>query len=215
MKKEDLTNKKSIITAVISAILLVGMIFALTSCVDKDDMCEYGYERDTDGREIVYVEMSIKDYGKVKLLLDKTTAPVTVENFVSLVNDGFYDGLTFHRIIEDFMIQGGDPEANGSGGSDEDIFGEFAANGHNNDIRHIKGVISMARSKPYNSASSQFFICNADSPHLDGYYAAFGYVVEGLGIVDKVTEDFVKYTYNGVIYDKAYQPVIEYIRVVD
>ena len=121
------------------------------------------------------------------VLLDATTAPITVANFLKLVNKGFYNGLTFHRVISNFMIQGGDPKANGTGGSDEDIFGEFLYNGHSNNISHRRGVISMARGDNYNSASSQFFICNADSQYsLDGKYAAFGYVVEGMSVVDAI-----------------------------
>lgn len=122
----------------------------------------------------------------IKLELDETAAPKTVENFTKLVKEGFYDGLTFHRIIPGFMIQGGDPAGNGTGGADENIVGEFASNGFNNPIRHTRGVISMARAMDPNSASSQFFIMHADAPHLDGNYAAFGHVVEGLDVVDQI-----------------------------
>ena len=198
----------------VCALIIGGIAAAIYA---KNDRCAYVGQRDIEGHEIVYVEMSVKDYGVITLMLDKTTAPITVENFVKLVNEGFYDGLTFHRIISDFMIQGGDPTGTGSGGSDEEIVGEFAANGHANNISHINGVISMARSNAYNSASSQFFICNADSRHLDGEYAAFGYVTKGLHVVQKITKNCVKYTNtkNGVIYNKANQPVIEYIRVIE
>lgn len=203
-----------IICSVIALIIIaVIVLVSLNACYGGE--CYYAKNRDVSDREVVYVEMSIKDYGKVTLLLDKTTAPITVDNFVSLVNDGFYDGLTFHRIIENFMIQGGDPEGTGSGGSENEIKGEFSANGHVNDIQHLEGVISMARATPYDSASSQFFICNADSPHLNGQYAAFGYVVKGLNVIHRVTEDFVDKTVGGVIRDKSQQPVIEYIRVID
>ena len=138
-----------------------------------------------------------------------------------LVNDGFYDGLTFHRIIENFMIQGGDPLANGTGGNTDEngkeinIKGEFSNNGVKNDISHKRGVISMARSgnqynpaSAYNTASSQFFICNADAPHLDGDYAAFGWVIAGMDVVDSITAEGIKHTSNGVISDKSKQPVI-------
>ena len=124
--------------------------------------------------------------GKIELELDATAAPKTVANFEKLVKEGFYDGLTFHRVIPGFMIQGGDPLGNGMGGSDENIRGEFRANGHNNPIKHTRGVISMARSYDPNSASSQFFIMHADAPHLDGQYAAFGKVVSGLEVVDEI-----------------------------
>ncbi len=158
----------------------------------------------------INVEMSVKDFGVIRLTLDHKQAPITVENFVSLVEEGFYDGLTFHRIIEDFMIQGGDPKGNGTGGSDEKIKGEFTANYVNNTISHKRGVISMARSQDYNSASSQFFICHADATYLDGQYAAFGYVTEGLDVVDKIAT--VDTNDNDYPEEKV---VIEYIKVID
>ena len=123
---------------------------------------------------------------QIKLELNAEAAPLTVENFLSLVKEGFYDGLIFHRVIPGFMIHGGDPLGNGMGGSEKKIKGEFAANGHPNPIRHTRGVISMARSMDKNSASSQFFIMHADAPHLDGQYAAFGKVVEGIETVDEI-----------------------------
>ena len=237
----------------LSLILAITLIFSCLACLSscgKEKMgtgaCEYLESRDISGRDIKYVEICIKGYGRMVVLLDATTAPITVENFISLAESGFYDGLTFHRIIGDFMIQGGDPDANGRGGNkDKDgneinIKGEFASNGHNNDISHKYGVISMARSGDPDSASSQFFICNADaSSSLDGNYAAFGYVVEGLSVVDEVTRDFFPktdyyeyyaqymltgeptYDYywnmygNGAISDKDDQPVIKYIKVLD
>ena len=123
---------------------------------------------------------------KIEIELYPDKAPITVANFEKLVKDGFYDGLTFHRVIPGFMIQGGDPLGNGMGGSDENIKGEFRANGVDNDIKHVRGVISMARSYNPNSASSQFFIMHADAPHLDGQYAAFGKVVSGIEAVDEI-----------------------------
>lgn len=122
----------------------------------------------------------------IKLEIDEKAAPVTAANFLKLVKEGFYDGLTFHRVIKGFMIQGGDPLGNGTGGSKNTIKGEFAANGFNNPIKHTRGVISMARAMDPDSASSQFFIMHADAPHLDGSYAAFGHVVEGLDTVDEI-----------------------------
>ena len=133
---------------------------------------------------MVIIEM--ENGGVIKLELDKDAAPITVENFESLVSSGFYDGLTFHRIIPGFMIQGGDPLGNGMGGSDHKIKGEFRQNGVNNPIRHKRGVISMARAMNPDSASSQFFIMHADAPHLDGAYAAFGHVTEGMDVVDEI-----------------------------
>ena len=132
------------------------------------------------------VEIKVKDYGVIKAELYSESAPETVENFLSLVRDGFYNGLIFHRVINGFMIQGGDPDGNGTGGSGKNITGEFAANGIDNPIKHEKGVLSMARSMNYNSASSQFFICQADCPWLDGQYAAFGKVTDGISVVDDI-----------------------------
>jgi peptidyl-prolyl cis-trans isomerase B (cyclophilin B) len=129
----------------------------------------------------------VENTGEITVKLDPSAAPVTVANFEKLANDGFYDGLTFHRIVSGFMIQGGDPDGNGTGGSDENIKGEFASNGVENPISHVRGVISMARSNDFDSASSQFFITNADSTFLDGQYAAFGTVTSGMDVVDKVS----------------------------
>ena len=204
----------TIIVSVLSLVLIaVIVLVSFISCYGGSSY--YAENRDIEGRDIVYAEMSVKGYGKVTLLLDRTTAPITVDNFVSLVNDKFYDGLTFHRIIDDFMIQGGDPKANGTGNSENEIYGEFSSNGHVNDIQHIDGVISMARGEDPNSASCQFFICNADSPHLNGNYAAFGYVIDGLNVIHRITRDYVKKTTGGVIKDKNQQPVIEYIRIIE
>ena len=133
---------------------------------------------------MVVIEM--ENGAKIELELYPEVAPKTVENFEKLVKSGFYNGLTFHRIIPGFMIQGGDPLGNGMGGADENIVGEFKANGHNNTLKHERGVISMARAFDPNSASSQFFIMHADAPHLDGQYAAFGKVVSGIETVDEI-----------------------------
>ncbi len=134
------------------------------------------------------VRITMQDGGVIELELDREAAPVTVENFEALVRKGFYDGLIFHRVIRGFMIQGGDPTGTGRGGSGSSIKGEFARNGVKNPLPHKRGVISMARSADPNSASSQFFICHADAPHLDGNYAAFGKVVKGLDVVDRISE---------------------------
>ncbi|MBQ4240316.1 MAG: peptidylprolyl isomerase [Oscillospiraceae bacterium] len=159
------------------------------------------------------VVMVVRDYGTIELELDSSAAPRTVKNFVDLANQKFYDGLTFHRIMEGFMIQGGDPEGNGSGGSKKKIIGEFEANGVENPISHKRGVISMARaSNDYNSARSQFFIVQQDSPHLDGQYAAFGHVTSGMDVVDRIAADAEPIDNNGTIpADK--QPVIESVTV--
>ena len=134
-----------------------------------------------------HVEIEIRDYGTISLELDADQAPRTVTNFIDLAQSGFYNGLTFHRIINGFMMQGGDPEGTGMGGSDTEIIGEFSANGYTNDISHVRGVISMARNgQSYNSASSQFFIVHQDATYLDGQYAAFGKVIEGMEAVDAI-----------------------------
>ena len=132
------------------------------------------------------VQIEMSDGGKIIVELDEKSAPLTVKNFQKLVAQHFYDGLIFHRVIFGFMIQGGDPQGTGMGGSKETVKGEFRANGISNPISHERGVISMARSQFYNSASSQFFICHADAKFLDGQYAAFGKVVEGMDVVDRI-----------------------------
>lgn len=157
------------------------------------------------------VEMKVKNFGTIRLELRHDQAPLTVENFLSLTEKGFYDGLTFHRIVQNFMIQGGDPKGNGTGGSEKTIKGEFLKNGVNNTLTHTRGTISMARSQAYDSASSQFFICNADSTFLDGNYAAFGYVTEGMEVVDAITEYARALGYTESV-PKADQPIIESIR---
>lgn len=161
-----------------------------------------------------YADIDIKDYGKITVKLDQKSAPITAANFVKLANDGFYNGLTFHRIMEGFMMQGGDPNGNGTGGSENNIVGEFLANGIENKLSHTRGAISMARSSEYNSASSQFFIVHDDSAvaSLDSLYAAFGYVTEGLDVVDKVCEQAKPTDNNGTI-EASEQPVITSIKI--
>ncbi len=160
----------------------------------------------------IYADIKVKDYGTISVKLDPEQAPISVLNYVNLAEQGFYDGLTFHRIISGFMIQGGDPLGNGMGGSDQQIVGEFAMNGINNQISHVRGVISMARSMDPNSASSQFFIVHEDSTFLDGQYAGFGMVEEGMEIVDKICQDAKPVDDNGTIPGDA-QPVIEKITI--
>lgn len=157
--------------------------------------------------------IDIKDYGKITIELDPTAAPITVANFKKLVNEGFYDGLTFHRIIKDFMMQGGDPLGNGTGGSEEEIKGEFSSNGVDNPLSHTRGAVSMARSMMPDSASSQFFIVHQDSIYLDGDYAVFGYVTEGMEVVDKVCTTAKPTDGNGTI-SASEQPVITSIKLV-
>lgn len=161
-----------------------------------------------------HAKIVVKNYGTIALELDADVAPITVENFANLVNEGFYNGLTFHRIISGFMIQGGDPLGNGTGGSSKTIKGEFASNGVKNSISHVRGTISMARSSMPNSASSQFFIVHKDSTFLDGQYAAFGTVTSGMDVVDKICADTAVEDDNGTV-AKNNQPVIEKITMID
>ena len=171
---------------ILSVLLATLMIFALFSCGTKKGNLTFTSSTIGDIKDVVKVEMGVKNYGEITLELYHDVAPKTVENFVTLASDGFYDGLTFHRIVSGFMIQGGDPDGNGSGGSDKNIPGEFALNGFENNLSHERGVISMARANDPNSASSQFFICHGDAQTLDGSYAAFGKVVEGMETVDAI-----------------------------
>ena len=161
-----------------------------------------------------HAEIEVKDYGTIDVELDADTAPITVTNFVKLAQEGFYDGLTFHRIMDGFMIQGGDPNGNGTGGSDENIKGEFSNNGVENNISHTRGTISMARANDPDSGSSQFFIVQSDSTFLDGDYAGFGHVTKGMDIVDKICEDSKPTDNNGTI-SADEQPVIETIKITD
>lgn len=173
----------------------------------------------TDGTEELlsgkhHARIVIKDYGTLEVELDADVAPISVTNFVKLAKSGFYDGLTFHRIIDGFMMQGGDPKGDGTGGSEETIKGEFSENGVENPISHVRGVISMARAQAMDSASSQFFIVQTDSLYLDGKYAAFGTVTDGMEIVDEICQKAVPIDSNGLI-DPAEQPVIEMIKILD
>lgn len=164
------------------------------------------------GKHIAKIQ--VKDMGTITVELDADTAPITVTNFVNLAESGFYDGITFHRIIKDFMMQGGDPLGNGTGGSEQTITGEFASNGVENPLSHTRGAISMARNNfDMNSASSQFFIVHQDSLFLDGEYATFGYVTEGMDIVDAICEQTTGQDVNGVV-PMENRPVIETIEIV-
>ena len=159
--------------------------------------------------------IKIKDYGNIKVKLDKSNAPITVDNFVKLSKNKFHDNLTFHRIIDGFMIQGGDPLKNGTGSSDQKIKGEFKSNGVNNLLKHKRGTISMARSSDYNSGSCQFFIMQKDNESLDDNYAAFGNVISGIEIVDKIVENVSKYGDENGLIPEEYQPIIETIEIIE
>ena len=161
-----------------------------------------------------HAQITVKDYGTIDIELDGDVAPISVQNFIDLANDGFYDGLTFHRIITGFMMLGGDPTGTGMGGSEDNIKGEFSANGVKNDLSHTRGAVSMARSSDYDSASSQFFIVQQDSTYLDGQYACFGYVTNGMDVVDAICDNTPVTDDNGTV-EAANQPVIESIKIDD
>ena len=194
---------------IIALLLVFITLLSFTACKkDKE-------KEETKAERYVYVKMTVAEYGDIILKLDSKEAPKTVENFVKLVNEGFYNGLTFHRVIEGFMIQGGDPKADGTGGSSQKIVGEFSANGYKNTIKHKRGVISMARSNAYNSASSQFFIMHDTATHLDGNYAAFGWVISGMDVVDAIVDATAYYgDSNGKISNKSMQAVILEMKVI-
>ena len=168
----------------------------------------------TEGIGTHHAEITIKDMGTITVELDGDTAPITVQNFMDLAESGFYDGLTFHRIINGFMMQGGDPNGDGTGGSEQTITGEFSANGVANDLSHTRGAISMARATDPDSASSQFFIVHQDSTYLDGQYACFGYVTDGMDIVDEICENTPVEDGNGTVLPEN-QPVIESVKIID
>ena len=192
-------------------VLILALMIFLTACGKQQIATQQPTEPFQKTR---HAEITVRDYGTIKLELDEGTAPITVANFIKLAKDGFYDGLTFHRIMDGFMIQGGDPDGNGTGGSKDKIKGEFTKNGVNNPISHVKGVISMARSNAPDSASSQFFITVADATFLDGSYAAFGRVTEGMEIAEQIAKDAKPVDNNGTIPPEQ-QPVIERIVITD
>ena len=223
-----------------SLFLIFSLVFAasfhLVSCeepcehIDEDfdgecDECDEDTDVSTSLVNVngKYAVMKVKKCGTIIIKLDRNAAPETVERFATLANSGFYDGLTFHRVISDFMIQGGDPNGNGTGGYIVDgvkqtIKGEFSKNGHKNDLKFARGVLGMARGEDYNSASSQFFICNSDSSkvsNLNGSYAAFGRVIEGIEVVDAITSATAGHAtdINGSIHEDD-QAVIKFIRIV-
>ena len=196
------------------SITLLCILFSMTACGQKASSNSSSDDTQNllSGKHHVAIE--VNSYGTIEAELDADTAPVTVTNFINLANDGFYDGLTFHRIIKGFMIQGGDPLGNGTGGSDNKIKGEFSNNGIENNLSHTRGAISMARSSNNDSASSQFFIVHKDSIYLDGNYACFGYVTDGMDIVDKICANVKATDDNGTV-AKNNQPVITKIAVID
>lgn len=200
-KKNNKSSKKILIIAIAAVVVLCAAAAAYMLIGNRGNSAA-GDMTPTD-----YVQIDIQNYGTITAELYGNAAPITVANFMKLVDEGFYDGLTFHRIISGFMIQGGDPLGNGTGGSEEKIKGEFKANGVENNIAHDRGVLSMARSQAFDSASSQFFIMHQKAPHLDGQYAAFGRVLTGIEIVDSICENTPVADGNGTVL-AANQPVI-------
>ena len=209
MVKQTNKQNKWVILVMLAATLVIIITLALVLNQPKA-------LPQTDGGLIAtnYVEIEVKDYGTITAELYGDAAPITVENFIKLANGGFYDGLTFHRIISGFMIQGGCPLGNGTGGSDQLIKGEFSQNGIANPIAHTRGVLSMARAMDPNSASSQFFIMHQDAPHLDGAYAAFGKVLTGMEVVDAICQNTPVTDRNGSVASEN-QPVITSVRVIE
>ena len=197
---------------IICLLLSFVIAFAFCACGDKENTDDTTSKAEPYG--IHHAVITVENYGEIHLELDGDTAPITVKNFVELAKSGFYDGLTFHRIISGFMIQGGDPKGDGTGGSEKNIKGEFESNGVENNILHKRGVISMARAKDPDSASSQFFIVHRDSPHLNGDYAAFGKVTEGMTVVDKIASETPVTDNNGTVL-KENQPIIKSIVIID
>ena len=190
----------------IGIICLIFCLFLITGCEEEKEVKK--------STILHHAEIIIKDYGTIKVELNESEAPITVQNFIDLAENNFYDGLTFHRIIKDFMMQGGDATGTDKENMTHTITGEFSANRINNSLKHIRGAISMARSNAYNSASSQFFIVQEDSPHLDGNYAAFGYVTDGMDIVDKICDETEVTDDNGSVSIEN-RPVIETIKIMD
>ena len=216
---------KRFISLFLSVILLTSSLFSLSACKGKEDKKEGSDANFIDISDLnftpedgkCYAVIAVKDFGKIVVELLPDYAPITVEHFINVVNSGFYSGTTFHRILSDFMIQGGAPKSGSA--SVSPIVGEFYANGYTyNTLSHSRGVISMARTGVMDSATTQFFICNADYPSLNGQYAAFGIVIIGMDVVDAITEHGMQYTsryQNGIIYDESKQPVIEKAMIID
>lgn len=202
----------------IAAVIILAL-FVVTGCQKQEETPKKSEQKKTEASEELlsgthHAEIQVKDYGTITVELDADTAPITVTNFVNLAKDGFYDNLTFHRIMDGFVIQGGDPNGDGTGGADQTIKGEFSSNGVENEISHTRGTISMARAQDPDSASSQFFIVQEDSDYLDGNYAAFGHVTSGMEIVDQICKDVPVEDDNGTVKAEN-QPVIEKITITD
>ncbi len=225
-KKKVSDGTIAIIVILVAAVLMISFIVVVANVLpdgDKEpvavDMTQITSEinshkvtdfTETD-KKTEYVKISVKDHGDIIIRLRPDIAPETVENFQTLVDNHFYDGLTFHRVMKGFMIQGGDPKGNGTGSSDTKIKGEFTQNGFTNNLKHVRGVISMARGDDMNSASCQFFICDATASHLDNNYASFGYVMAGMDTVDSIAAVEVQATSKGEMSDPIKDVIIEKI----
>ena len=201
------------------AAAIILALFVVTGCQKQEETPKNSEQKKTEASEELlsgthHAEIQVKDYGTITVELDADTAPITVTNVENLAKDGFYDNLTFHRIMDGFMIQGGDPNGDGTGGADQTIKGEFSSNGVENEISHTRGTISVARAQDPDSASSQFFIVQEDSDYLDGNYAAFGHVTSGMEIVDQICKDVPVEDDNGTVKAEN-QPVIEKITITD
>ncbi|MCH3943081.1 MAG: peptidylprolyl isomerase [Atopobiaceae bacterium] len=222
MPSKKVSKRGALVIALVAVVAAAGLAFLLggkgqgssaassaTAASTSSKASGGAYSTGTHHATIV-----VKDYGTIQVELYAGVAPITVANFAKLVEQGFYDGLTFHRVISGFMIQGGDPKGNGTGGSGQTIKGEFSANGVANPIKQERGTISMARSSGYDSASSQFFIMQRTNASIDGQYAGFGHVTSGMEVVDAICEKVPTTDSNGTV-AKESQPVIESIRMVD
>ena len=210
-------KKRTLLAFALMTSLLLGGCGATGASEDaaqENDGAQQSTQTQTGGIGTHHAEITIKDMGTITVELDGDAAPITVQNFMDLAESGFYDGLTFHRIINGFMMQGGDPNGDGTGGSEQTIKGEFALNGIENGLSHTRGAISMARATDMDSASSQFFIVHEDSTYLDGQYACFGYVTDGMDIVDTICENTPVEDGNGTVLPEN-QPVIESIKITD
>lgn len=222
-KNRETANKtlqKRGVFAALALLLVAGVVVTLCLTLGKKDEVQVGKGASLAATEYKYTghslrkaEITVKNYGVIQVVLDETVAPLTVANFISLAEQGFYDGLTFHRVMEGFMIQGGDPKGDGTGGPGYTISGEFSANGIENDLRHLRGVLSMARANGYDTGGSQFFIMQETSPWLDGKYAAFGWVTAGMSIVDDIAKKTPVTDRNGTVRTEK-QPIITSIRIL-
>ena len=223
-QKKAMSDITKVLIIVITAIVLMVAFIIVIMCLPSNEPAEVNMtdiqsqinsHKVTDFTETNkrsdYVKITVKDHGDIVIRLRPDIAPETVKNFQSLVEKGFYDGLTFHRIYKNFMIQGGDPKGDGTGDSGTEIKGEFTENGFQNDLKHVRGVISMARGNEPDSASCQFFICDATSAHLDGKYASFGYVMAGMDTVDSIAAVEVQANSKGEKSDPLKDVIIEKI----